>query len=644
MAIFAAIAVRFAAMPKPVATTRLADPETASRAFAASVQPSTWNEGDRSFEVVFTTGAAVRRFDMWEWEFYEEELTVDKNAVRLDRLQAGGPVLRDHVASTRELVGSIVPGSVRLEQGKGIARIRLADTPDAADIVAKVRDGHLRTVSVGYLVHQYTRIERDGQRPILRADDWEPIEVSLTPVPADPGAQVRTGENTMPQPRIVDENGEEIETRNGGGAVYRGGSPSRARTVTTDQILRACSRANLSRAAERQLLEEHERSPMNETQLFDAMLDAVAEQRNSTPINANRSGGAAPATREIFADALYARLGGQDVGEQARQYAGASIVDMARALLEANGEPVRFARATTIIDQITRAGLHTTSDFAFMVQSATTRFLLDTFRTAASPLKMLARPRPLPDFKPYSGVRVEGPGALRLVNEAGEFKSSSVKEGSDSIKLATYGEILAISRQALINDDLGVFADVALFFARAAAETEASYLAALIQGTGVNLSDGQPLYHSSHNNVAGTGTAITEAALSAARIAMRAQTNLDGSTPANVVPKYLVVGPAKETEAEKMLASLAPASSSNVNPFAGKLELVVDPRLIGNGWRLFADPQLYPVLQWATLDGQEGIFTDTRVGFEVDGVEIKARIDIGAAAWDYRGTYLNPGA
>lgn len=633
----------FAAMPQPVPAIRLADPDAPS-VRAAAIQPATWNEADRTFEVVFTTGAAVLRFDWWDGGYYDEELTVDKAAVRLDRLQSGGPVLRDHVASTRELVGSIIPGSVRLERGQGICRIRLADTPDAADIVSKVRDGHLRTVSVGYLVHQYTRIERDGQRPIMRADDWEPIEVSLTPVPADAGAQVRSKGTPMPQPRIVDENGEDIETRDGGGgAVYRGGNPSRARSVTADQILRACSRANLSRAAERTLLDEHERSPMNETQLFDAMLELVAEQRNAVPINSNRASGAGMGAREVFADAIYARLTGREPSEAASQYAGASIVDMARSLLEQGGQPMRFARASAVIDAVTRAGMHTTSDFAFMIQSATSRFLLDSFRSAASPLKMLARSRPLPDFKPAAGIKVEGPSALRMVNEAGEFKRSTVRESSDSIKLGTYGEILAISRQALINDDLGAFSDVALFFARAAAETEATYLAALIQGTGVALADGQPLYHSTHGNVAASGAAISEATLNAARVAMRAQKNLDGETFANVVPKYLVVGPAKETEAEKMLASIAPATSGDANPFSGKLELVVDPRLVGNGWRLFADPQIHPVLEWATLDGQEGLFTDTRLGFDVDGVEIKARMDMGAAAWDWRGTYLNPG-
>jgi HK97 family phage prohead protease len=626
---------------------RLAEPDLAQAFRPAAVQPSTWSEADRSFDVVWTTGAAVMRYDWWSDEEYEETLAVDPSAVRLERLQAGGPVLRDHVASTRTLLGSIVPGSVRIENGQGIARIRLAETAEAADIVALVRDGHLRTVSVGYNVHQYTRIERDRQLPQLRADDWEPLEISLTPVPADPGAQVRSkGKIPMPQPRILDEDGNPVQGRasDDTGAIYRGGNPNRARNVTEDQILRACSRANLPRDAERAMIEQHERSPMNETQLFDAVVEAVGAKRNAAPINSNREpGGGDSHIRHAFADALYARLTGTEPSERARPFAGASLVEMGRSLLERNGEPVRWLRPSAVVDQLTRGAQHTTSDFAFLVDNATRRFLIDTFSAIASPLKPLARPRTLTDFRPANAVKVEGPGGLRLVPESGEFKRTTMSEGSDSIRLHTYGEIFAISRQALINDDLGAFSDIARFFARAAAETEATYLASLINGDGVPLSDGVTLYHADHGNKAASGGAINETTLSAARIAMRNQKNLDGETFANVSPRYLVVGPAKETEAEKMLASISPATSDNSNPFAGRLDLVVDPRLVGNAWRLFADPMMHPVLHFATLEGQEGLYTDTRIGFDVDGVEFKARWDIGAAAWDYRGTYLNPG-
>jgi len=35
---------------------------------------------------------------------------------------------------------------------------------------------------------------------------------------------------------------------------------------------------------------------------------------------------------------------------------------------------------------------------------------------------------------------------------------------------------------------------------------------------------------------------------------------------------------------------------------------------------------------------------EVRLGFDVDGVEIKARLDFGAGGIDFRGAYSNPGA
>ncbi len=179
--------------------TRL-DPDADTRALReALVRPSSWREEDRSFEVVWTTGAAVTRFDWWDGEYYDETLSVQPGDIRLDRIQSGGPVLLDHRSSTDALAGSIEPGSVRIQNGKGIARVRLAATPDMDSIVAKVRDGHLKSVSVGYIVHRYERTKHRGERPVMHAADWEPLEISLTPVPADAGAQVRKRSNHMPE-------------------------------------------------------------------------------------------------------------------------------------------------------------------------------------------------------------------------------------------------------------------------------------------------------------------------------------------------------------------------------------------------------------------------------------------------------------
>jgi hypothetical protein len=123
---------------------------------------------------------------------------------------------------------------------------------------------------------------------------------------------------------------------------------------------------------------------------------------------------------------------------------------------------------------------------------------------------------------------------------------------------------------------------------------------------------------------------------------MRQQTSNEGGY-LNITPTYLIVGPAKEVEAQQLLAGITANTSSAVNPFAGSLTLIVEPRITGNQWFLATDPAAFDTIELDHLLGQEELFTDTRVGFDVDGVENKARLDVGAAIIDYRGFYKNPG-
>ena len=69
------------------------------------------------------------------------------------------------------------------------------------------------------------------------------------------------------------------------------------------------------------------------------------------------------------------------------------------------------------------------------------------------------------------------------------------------------------------------------------------------------------------------------------------------------------------------------------------------PRRAGRPrWYLIADPAQIDTVEYCYLEGQQGVYIETKQGFEVDGVEIKARMDFGAAALDYRGLQKNAGA
>lgn len=158
----------------------------------AELRGNSFDESDSTIECCWTTGASVRRLS-WADGPYDEELIVSANAVRLGRLNAGAPLLNTHSSwSLNDVIGAVVPGTARIEKGMGTARVQLSAAPGDADIVRKIRDGIIRNVSVGYIRHQIEKIEKDGETPVWRIVDWEPIEISAVPVPADAGSQFRS--------------------------------------------------------------------------------------------------------------------------------------------------------------------------------------------------------------------------------------------------------------------------------------------------------------------------------------------------------------------------------------------------------------------------------------------------------------------
>jgi phage major head subunit gpT-like protein len=231
-----------------------------------------------------------------------------------------------------------------------------------------------------------------------------------------------------------------------------------------------------------------------------------------------------------------------------------------------------------------------------------------------------------------------------VVEENGEYTYASFGDIGESFKLWTAGRIVSLSRQLIINDQLGLFGDMAGTLGRGAALHEANAVWATLLGN-PTLSDGVPLFHANHGNLAAVGSAPTVQALGAARAAMRKQKDRDGTTILNIVPKFLVIGPDLETATDQLLTQIQATQVGNAVPaFIRSLTVVVDPRITDYSWYLLADPNRAAVLQHAYLRGQRGIYTDTRVGFEVDGVEYKGRLDFSAKARGFQGAYRNPGA
>ena len=147
--------------------------------------------------------------------------------------------------------------------------------------------------------------------------------------------------------------------------------------------------------------------------------------------------------------------------------------------------------------------------------------------------------------------------------------------------------------------------------------------------------------------MAAVGTALSISSLSAARAAMRAQKDLAGDF-INAEAAFLVVPPELELVANQFTSTLYVASTQgNINPgYNTALTVIVEPRLSANSataWYLFANPSAVPTIEYSHLEGEGGLYVEQRLGFEVDGLEIKARSTFGAKAMDWRGVYKNQG-
>ena len=148
---------------------------------------------ERTARLAWTTGAAVMRRDNSTGEKYIERLMVDKKALRLDRLNAGAPLLDSHRSyGLANVIGVVEPGSVRLKDGVGMATVKFSSREAVEPIFRDVAEGIIRNVSVGYIIHRAEQsIDKATKMATRTAVDWEPMELSLVPIPADASAQVR---------------------------------------------------------------------------------------------------------------------------------------------------------------------------------------------------------------------------------------------------------------------------------------------------------------------------------------------------------------------------------------------------------------------------------------------------------------------
>jgi HK97 family phage prohead protease len=633
----------------------------------AAVRAASFNEADNTIEVIWTTGAAVRRYDWRSDAYYDEELVVGAGNVRLDRLNAGAPFLNTHADNDlADVIGSIVPGSAEIRAGKGHARVRLSVAPEHEGIVANLKAGVIRNISVGYRQHKIEKTEGDeGEIAVWRVIDWEPLEISAVPVPADPGAQVRS-EGAQTYPATIIEMEGRMPEQNADDALEQriAGTAERTRTATISDL---ATRAGLPA-----LGLEHVSAGTEVAEFRRILLDRLVDDENRAVPGGVRSLTGAPVhasprgmndfdqrRARAMESALLHRVDpvANPLAPGAEVFVAMPLLEVARAAVEGSGQRTagmsKMQIAAAALGQRS-GGMLTTSDFPTVLANVANRTLRAAYDAAPQTFRPFVRVTTVSDFKEVSRVQISEAPALLEVGEHGEFQRGSLGEAAEKFRLATFGRIIGITRQAIVNDDLAAFDRIPRAFGIQAAQLESDLVWAQILSNPV-MGDGQALFSTAHNNLL-SPLVIGQTSVAEARKKMGLQVGIDGSTALNLTPEFMLVPKALEVNALQFITTITPAKASDAVPREIRnLTVISEPRLdlgiprLGiagapGAYYFAAAAATVDLIELAYLEGQQGVYTETRMGFDIDGMEIKARLDVAAKVIDWRGFSKNAGA
>lgn len=354
--------------------------------------------------------------------------------------------------------------------------------------------------------------------------------------------------------------------------------------------------------------------------------------------------------REGAVQAIVARaFPSEATDERARAFRGFDLSDMARDAVERAGIRTRGLSKA----EIAVRAMQSTSDFPNILENIVTKTLRRGYESSPRTFTPFSRQATLPNFKQVSRSQLSGAPNLKRVLEGAEYEFGTMDDGAEKYSVQKYGRIVAITWETVINDDLDALTRIPFAFGASAADLECDIVYAIFTGNPV-MADTVQLFHGTHGNLGTNGSLLDEInpdtavakPISEMRKLMLLQKGREGRYIA-VRPRYLIVPPSLEGPAIKVTTGVSAARPIDQNVFGPSLQVITEPRLedsSSTAWFAAADPGTIDTIEYAYLQGHEGVFTETRSGFEVDGVQIKCRHVFGAKAIDHRGLFKNAGA
>jgi hypothetical protein len=602
---------------------------------------------------------------------WNEILSHDDGCVDLGRLRTIGVALYNHDRGA--VVGRVLDATVDAVSRRGMATVQF-DRDELSEYVwEKVQSGTLKGVSVGYRVDVWEsvaagKISTNGRfaGPCDVATRWTPYEISIVSVPAD--ASVGVGRSLPESQAPADTPEGEPEQPNQErkeNNMTEGMSPAVEGTAAPPDvgaISRDAQRAERERVIAITELcrtigldaNPHISAGHSVDQVRAVALDYVIATRQPVEPSAATTERAAEVKdewqdkfRRGGSDALLLRAGMtvKEPDAAAKDMRGMSLRVMMAEYLRLQG---RSDAHKLEPEELIRAALLTPdSQFAGVLDDAANKAMLIGHQSADTTFQFWCGRGALTDFKTANAYRISEAGTLDLIPQGGEFTFAQLSDEKVSRALLTYGRKFGVTRQMIINDDLGYLQKMPAAFARAAIRGVNTAVYTILNGNST-IYDAKALFHNDHGNLAGTGAAISTGTVGAMRAAMMRQTDITGTASLNVEPRYLIVPPELDTVARQLIRSTADPEGLNsgvANPNEGRLNVITDAMLSdADAWFAAAGPLSVDTIQVDYLNGRDTPSLEMQPSWDILGREYRIYHDYAVTVLDYRGLYKNPGA
>lgn len=268
----------------------------------------------------------------------------------------------------------------------------------------------------------------------------------------------------------------------------------------------------------------------------------------------------------------------------------------------------------------------TSGDLPALVGAAAGQILADVWPGTLADLGWML-PVFVPNFNQID-ILTAAPPALQPIAADGKIPPTAPTIGRKCGAVSSFGAAVFLSEIVFRADASGILLRTAAGLALSAANKMAD-LAFSLFVEDHTLSDAQPWLVDGENRAA-VGAGLSQNTLAAALAGLRRQKV--GSLQTSPSARFLLVGPEDELTARGLIREFG----------LDTISLIVDARLEGLGFGVFADPGEYPCVARLTLAGKEMPVISVMQGFREVGLAFKTTFDCGAVPISRTGVFWTP--